>query len=130
VQVEFLALQDILEIHAEQLALHGGREGFVDQTVVESAIAMPKQAMFGEYLHENIPAMAAAYLFHLAVSQGFTDGNKRTALLAAVAFLARNGYKLGASNDEIYAVTMRIANHEMDKSEIADWIGQRIITID
>lgn len=36
--------------------------------------------------------MAAAYAFHIAENQPFLDGNKRTALNAAIVFLGLNGF--------------------------------------
>ena len=104
--IDFLSFDEVVEIHTEQLALYGGRDGFIDETVVRSALAQPRASMFGEYLHDDIAHMAAAYLFHLAASRGFVDGNKRTALLSTVEFLARNGYLLESPNDEVYDVTM------------------------
>jgi death-on-curing protein len=56
----FLSLDDILEIHG-----------------LESAIATPQATFGGEFLHVSIPAMAAAYLFHLCQNHAFIDGNKR-----------------------------------------------------
>jgi death-on-curing protein len=79
----FLDLEEVLEFHAGQLALYGGREGIRDQGLLESALAQPSSTMFGNYLHEDMPAMAAAYLFHIAENQPFIDGNKRTALMAS-----------------------------------------------
>jgi death-on-curing family protein len=40
-----------------------------------------------EYVHRVLWAMAAAYLFRIARNHPFVDGNKRTALLAALVFL-------------------------------------------
>lgn len=57
---EFLDLQDVLLIHARQLAEHGGQEGIRDQGLLESAIAMAQASFGGEYLHEDVFAMAAA----------------------------------------------------------------------
>jgi death-on-curing protein len=125
--IEFLTLDDILAIHTEQLQLHGGSAGFIDRSVVESATQQPRTTMFGQYLHPQINDMAAAYLYHFAASQGFSDGNKRTALVAAVEFLGRNGYSLDCTNDEIYEVTMRVANHLMSKQEVADWVLEKLI---
>ena len=121
-QPEFLTFEDVLAIHGEQLELYGGAEGIIDEGVIRSAIAEPRQTMFGQYLHDDITKMAAAYLFHLAMQQGFRDGNKRTALVATVEFLGRNGYRLSCSNEAIYDVTMRVANHLMDKDGIAGWV--------
>jgi death-on-curing protein len=124
--IDFLDFDDVVAIHADQLAVHGGRDGFVDEGVVRSAVAQPQASMFGNYLHQDLAEMAAAYLFHLAASQGFVDGNKRTAVVAAVEFLGRNGYDLDCSDLEVYDVTMRIANHQASKEVAADWLRQRI----
>ena len=87
---EFLAVDDVLQIHDEQLAAYGGVAGIRDQGLLESAVAMP-QASFGEvYLHEDLSHMAAAYAFHIAQNQPFLDGNKRTGLVAALVFLDLN----------------------------------------
>jgi death-on-curing protein len=63
---DFLTIEEVEILHSEQLRLHGGREGYIDRTVIESAIGMPGQSMYGQYLHEDVAAMAGAYLFHLA----------------------------------------------------------------
>ena len=124
--IDFLTFEDVIAIHAEQLELHGGRDGFIDEGVVRSAVAQPQASMFGNFLHEDLAEMAAAYLFHLAASQGFVDGNKRAAVVAAVEFLNRNGYDLECSDLDIYDATMRIANHQMDKLAAADWLRDRM----
>lgn len=68
---EFLTVEDVLQIHDEQLSAYGGATGIRDQALLESAVAMP-QASFGEvYLHEDLPHMAAAYAFHIAQNQLF-----------------------------------------------------------
>ena len=75
-----LALDDIIESHAEQIAAYGGGEAIRDLGLLQSAIAQP-QAMFeGQYLHAGIFEMAAAYLYHLVMNHPFVDGNKRVGL--------------------------------------------------
>jgi death-on-curing protein len=69
--------------------------------------------------------MAAAYLFHLASTQGFMDGNKRTGVVCASAFLRMNGYRMEASDDEVFALGMAVATNAMDKNEIAEWMRER-----
>jgi len=129
-EIVFLSLDDVIYIHRRQLELFGGQDGFLDQGVVESAIAQARQTMFGEYLHQDIAHMAAAYLFHLATTQGFLDGNKRTALNSASAFLRLNGYAIDVDDDEMYPVTMAVANNQMSKDEIAEWFRDHMEPID
>jgi death-on-curing protein len=48
---------------------------------------MPQASFGGELVHEDVFAMAAAYLFHIVSNHPIVDGNKRTGLLAALVFL-------------------------------------------
>jgi death on curing protein len=75
---EFLNLEDVLQIHDEQLAVYGGAAGIRDQGLLESAVMMP-QASFGEaYLHEDMSHMAADYAFHIAqTSRSWTATSAR-----------------------------------------------------
>jgi death-on-curing protein len=125
-EIEFLTYEQLLELHAEQLALFGGREGILDEGVVRSSLAQPSMTAFGQFLHADVAHMAAAYLFHFAANQGFVDGNKRTALVAAITFLGINGYELTATNEEAYTVTMAVTTHEWDKAAVAAWIRKRL----
>ena len=125
--IRFLTLDDVLGLHRRQLARYGGRDGILDQNVVESALAQPQATMFGNYLHEDVAAMAAAYLFHFAAAQGFIDGNKRTGAVCATTFLGMNGYEIDCTDDELYEVTMEVANHRLEKAPLGDWIRDRLV---
>jgi death-on-curing protein len=66
VQPRFLTLADVLEIHSDQIKRYGGSQGLRDRALLESAVATPAATFGGEWLHEDLQAMAAAYLFHIA----------------------------------------------------------------
>jgi death on curing protein len=127
--IEFLTYDELLELHREQLDLFGGSDGIIDDGVVRSSLAQPSARAFGQYLHDDIAHMAAAYLFHFAANQGFVDGNKRIALASAVTFLAMNAYELTATNDEAYDATMSVATGQWDKTAVADWIRTKLSPI-
>ena len=57
----FLALDDVLEIHQQQIERYGGSSGIRDSAALESAIATPQATFGGEFLHPTMPAKAAAY---------------------------------------------------------------------
>ncbi|MGQ0653412.1 MAG: type II toxin-antitoxin system death-on-curing family toxin [Betaproteobacteria bacterium] len=80
-----------LAIHAEVLAAHGGLAGLRDRGLLESAVAAPQATYGGAPLIANPIEVAAAYLFYLCRNHPFVDGNKRTALAAALVFLEANG---------------------------------------
>jgi death-on-curing protein len=77
VTVRFLGVEEVIGIHARQLSEFGGGEGIRDQGLLASAIAQPEASFAGEYLHQDLYEMAAAYLFHLVQNHPFVDGNKR-----------------------------------------------------
>jgi death on curing protein len=85
----FLTLDEVFRIHARSLAEHGGSEGVREPGLIESALASARNTLY--YANGDLFDVAASYAFHLAESQAFIDGNKRTAGVAAMVFLARNG---------------------------------------
>ena len=90
----FLTLDEVLEVHAYQVAHHGGDAAVLDMGKLESAIAQPRQMFAGQFLHEDLCSMAAAYLFHVVQNHAFADGNKRTGTHTAIAFLDLNGLSI------------------------------------
>ena len=109
IEPQWIRLDAVLAIHAEQLAEHGGLEGLRDRSGLESAIASPR----------NLLAYGS--------NQVFIDGNKRTALVVCRTFLILNGHDLDASQDEKYTVIMKMADREIDAATLAAWIRARLI---
>lgn len=73
----------------------------------------------GEWLHPDLWAMAAAYLFHLVQNHPFVNGNKRTGLLSALVFLALNGIPLDQATAALYDLTMAVVDGRLDKPALA-----------
>jgi death-on-curing protein len=119
VEPEFLALDEVLALHADQIRRYGGRPGLRDVTLLSSAIAMPAATYRGEYLHEGLPEMAAAYLFHICRNHPFVDGNKRASLAAALTFLWLNGLRVRATEDELTELVIGVAAGRTGKPEVA-----------
>jgi death on curing protein len=117
---EFLDVEDVLELHALQLARYGGIEGVRDRGLLESAIAQPQATFDGEFVHDNLFMMAAAYLFHIVQNHPFVDGNKRTGLLAALVFLDLNGILITHSSPNLYELTLGVADGRVNKNATAD----------
>src|ERR1019366_638443 len=89
----FLSLDEVLEIHEQQIERYGGASGLRAGVGLESATAPPPRPFGGEFLPTSIPAMAAAYLFHLCQTHPFLDGNKRVGANAAITFLLINQWE-------------------------------------
>jgi death on curing protein len=116
---EFLDVEDVIEIHATQLQVHGGPTGLRDRGLLESAVAQPPSWFGGQYAHDGLFAMAAAYLFHIVRNHPFVDGNKRTGMLAAVVFLDVNGISIARPSEALYELTMGVAEGRIDKAAAA-----------
>jgi death on curing protein len=95
---EFLEAEDVVEIHHQQIELFGGLDGIRDLALLDSALAQPMAAFGGQFLHEDLFAMATAYLFHIVSHHPFIDGNKRTALIAGLTFLGINEHLIDRSS--------------------------------
>jgi len=116
---EFLAIEDVLDIHALQLARYGGPDGLRDRGLLESALAQPQATFGGGFVHDGLFPMAAAYLFHIVSNHPFIDGNKRTGLLSALVFLDINGVAIERESGVLYDLTMSVAQGTADKRKVA-----------
>jgi death on curing protein len=115
----------LLAIHAQQIERYGGAHGVRDGDVVRSVLARPIHRW--AYDDEaDLADLAAAYLVGFGRSQGFNDGNKRTALACALVFLRLNGYVLHVPGKELYALTMQTATGEADDGIAAAYFRSRM----
>jgi death-on-curing protein len=115
----FLTLDEVLLLHADQIASFGGTDGLRDRGLLESALAQPQATFGGEFLHPTLADQAAAYLYHLSRNHPFVDGNKRTAFAVMDTFLEANGQRLTLTNDDAYGLVMQVAQGQLDKPAVA-----------
>jgi death on curing protein len=116
----WLDKQLILAVHDEQLAEHGGLSGVRDIGLLESALGRPEHlAAYGE---PDAAELAASYGYGIARNHPFIDGNKRTAFVAALLFLAFNDYSFQASDSDKVIVMLKFAAGEITEAEFAKWI--------
>ena len=117
----FLALDEVIEIHHDQIARYGGSLGLRDMELLQSALAMPEAGFGDQYVHQDIFEMAAAYLFHLTSNHPFIDGNKRAGAMAAFTFLKLNGLTLVAEEPEFERMVLSVATGTINKAAIAEF---------
>jgi death on curing protein len=117
----------MLAIHAQQTERYGGAHGMLDENVVRSALARPIQRRAYDD-DADLADFAVAYLAGFARSQGFKDGNKRTALACALVSLRLNGQDLHVPPKELYALTMQAANGQADDEVVAAHVRERMTT--
>src|SRR5271154_6789085 len=109
----FLSLDEVLEIHQQQIERYGGSAGLRDAAGLESAVATPQATFDGQFLHTSIPAMAAAYLFHLCQNHAFIDGNKRVGANAAITFLLMNNWEPTFDENQLAELVLSVASRKL-----------------
>ena len=120
----FLTLDEVLEIHREQIERYGGTLGVRDHALLESALAVPQTGFDGHYLHGDLYEMAAGYLFHLVQNHPFLDGNKRVGAATALTFLVMNGIETRIPNEALAQMVLSVAQGKMEKTAIAEFFRQ------
>jgi death-on-curing protein len=123
----FLLLDEVLEIHEQQIERYGGSAGLRDAAGLESAVATPQATFGGEFLHPSIPAMAAAYLFHLCQNHPFIDGNKRVGANAAITFLLMNDWEPLFDEQELVEMVLSVASGALRKAGLIEIFESRCI---
>ena len=126
----FLGLDEIIEIHYDQIERYGGHPGIRDIGLLKSAVAMPAACFGGDYLHTDVYDMASAYLFHIVRNHPFVDGNKRTGAVASIIFLVLNGIELQAEEDSFEKMVRSTAEGKIDKATIALFFRNNAGTIE
>lgn len=117
----FLDIERVLRTHLSLIAAYGGEPGVRDIGLLHSAIAMPQASFGGEFLHQDLFEMAAAYLFHIVQNHPFIDGNKRAGAAAAIIFLDMNDVEIEADEEGLVDVILRVACGNAGKTEVAEF---------
>ncbi|NEE32176.1 type II toxin-antitoxin system death-on-curing family toxin, partial [Streptomyces sp. SID7982] len=89
----------------------------------------PSAAMFGEEAYPDLIDKAAALLQSLAVNHPLFDGNKRTAWLSCVTFLAMNGVDLRPDIDAAERLVIDVATGDTDEIKLISQ-GLRNLVVD
>ncbi len=110
---------------------YGGDAGVRDLGLIEAAAARPQQEFGGVQAYDTLFEKAAVLLHSLASTQGFCDGNKRTAWNITVTFLQGNGRPVrGVAPIEAEAFVMSVAvsawtNRTVAKA--AEWLEEQAL---
>ena len=124
-EILFLTWEELEALHRRQLELYGGLDGYTDRGVVEAAFNRPLWT--SKYTDADVAELVAEYWFGLATTQGFCDGNKRTATQCAAVFLEKNGYRLSVPDEELFPIALNVAVGKLDRELLADWIAEHLI---
>ena len=119
--MNYLSAEQILFIHARLIEETGGSHGVRDLGMLLSTIGRPQASFDDQDLYLDLFSKAAALMESLIRNHPFIDGNKRTGVTAAGLFLRRNGYRLTATNVDLVAITIKIAQSQSNLEELTIW---------
>jgi len=83
-----------------------------DRGLLESAVNLPFQSAFGYECYPTIHQKAACLFHSLIANHPFSNGNKRTAVLALDLFLLANNHFLSISNESMYNLSIETASYK------------------
>ena len=109
----YLSAEDVLAI-----AVHAVDDQDVvvrDAGLLESAVHRPSASMFGQEAYTDLFDKTAALLQSLAINHPFLDGNKRTAWVSCVVFLAMNGAQLRPDIDTAERLVIAVSTGSVDE---------------
>lgn len=97
--------------------------------LVESALAAPAASFGGVEFYASFIDKAAVLCARIIRNHPLPDGNKRTAFLALVEFVERNGRRWIDSErdpDESVAMIEAVAAGTLSEAQLATWIRSRV----
>jgi death-on-curing protein len=112
-----LGIDTVREIHAEAIKQFGGLNGVRDENLLASAVLTPQSSFGGKSPYADIVEIAAAYLFYICSNHPFVDGNKRTAMMAAIVFLRLNRIEPLPDSGKWEKLMLDIAASKIDRNE-------------
>ena len=124
----WISKKAVLAIHSAQLAEHGGSDGIRDETLLDAALAKPRD-IFAYADQPDISRLAASYALGIARDHAFVDGNKRTALVVSLSFLDRNGWDIGSSKQNLYFTFLHLVDGSLIEDELTDWFTEHAVAL-
>ena len=124
--VRWLPAAAMRAIQAELMAEFGGPEGRVEEDLLATTLARPRQRRHDEDAKTDLATLAAAYGHGFARNHPFTDGNQRMALASMDLFLRLNGHRLTAPEVEAVIMIRQLATGALDEATLAEWVRRHM----
>jgi death-on-curing protein len=116
----FLTLEELLYIHQAETSLVSHDSNIRDLSLLKSAVENTKLIYANGYV-TDVFELAASYIKSIVNNHPFIDGNKRTALAAAMVFLEYNGFIIKEeSEEELADQILDYINKEISQEDLAE----------
>src|SRR3712207_6162485 len=121
IEPRWFSVEDVIRLHAIQLAAFGGRPGIRDHNLLDSAVNRPKQRFYYGELRSLVD-IAVAYATALNANHPFVDGNKRVSFHALLVFLRLHGLMLTAPGTEATEIMLALAAGRASEADLRLWV--------
>jgi death on curing protein len=122
--MRYLTISELIYINGKILnnsRILSGKQEIRDIALLDAAMARPAASAFGEDAYPTLREKVAALLHSLTRNHPFTDGNKRTAAVAAIFMFAVNGQCVAWQPEEALDVIVNVAEGKRDVESLAAW---------
>lgn len=124
-RVQYLTVQDVEDVHREVL-FENEDFGVLKPLELDAAVLAVQATFAGAPLLDSLAQIAAAYVFYLNRSHVFLDGNKRTSLFSAFAFLIANGVEVELDEAFWINVVIGVVEHRVSQDELVGIFTSRM----
>lgn len=131
-EIAYLSREAIIEINFKMISSYGGiylasNQNLLNESALNYIIEAVSSSIFGQEIFPSIFDKAAAYAFHIIKGHPFVDGNKRTGIESAFAFLGKSGFELkdNIKTEEIIKLAEEIENSQLALEGISKWFRER-----
>lgn len=141
-----LSSEEVMQIRRRLLSTSLGRRDFGAEEPLssggfESAVQRQNTGFGNDYKYCRPHEIAASLFYGIAMNHSFENGNKRTALVAALVALKFNGVVLSeTTQDDLYVMATKVVSHEFpllgnvgrnsdtEVASLASWFRKRTVS--
>ena len=120
----YLTLSELIYINGRVLdndKIATGKQKVRDLPLLEAAALRPSASAFGQDAYGTLSEKVAALFHSIARNHPFTDGNKRTATVAAVLMFTFNGERVIWDQPEALEMIVKLAENQVDVETLSAW---------
>lgn len=125
---QHLSVEIVKAIHDAALENYGGLQGIREEALLHSAVAAPQATFGSQSVYADVVEVAAAYLFYIASNHAFLDGNKRTAMMAAIVFLRINDMQTAPDSPDWFALMDDVGNSRLSRDQTTERLRLLVTT--
>ena len=115
----------VLLVNKKICTLHKHKHICAHPEKIESALHAAMYPGSAPFVHGGVSEIGAALFYYIIKAHAFFDGNKRTALICATAFIESNGlslkYPMSKARNDFANLAENCASNEIDLKKVKKW---------